>query len=234
MKTNNPFRAMVITLITALSLSCMAVFVKLLAHQVEISQVILFRFGSGLIYILGLALWTRLRDRKISFPPRAPFKFHFARAFFGVVSMFFFYSTFKFMPLVDSTLLMMTAPLFLPIFSWIIWRERTSWQVVLAIIFGFIGLVFILRPDSAVFHQGALWGLGGGAFAALAILSLKRATLDDPPMTILLCYFPLAVLMSGLVCLFSWMPLTWHLVLLLLGVGFFGTIYQEGLVRACQ
>lgn len=227
-------KALIFTAISALSLSIMAVFVKLALPETTTSMVILFRFSVGLLYVFLLGIFQRCRGDTLSLKAKAPFKIHLVRALTGVMAMMCFYSTFRFLSVTDGTLIMMTGPLFLPLFTFLIYRQRTHLQVIFGILLGFLGLILILRPDSGVFQPRALIGLAGGAFAALALMSLTRATRDDSPFTILIYYFPMAVILSGVFSIFNWEPLTEHVLELLLGVGFFGTIYQDCLVRASQ
>lgn len=120
----------------------------------------------------------------------------FLRAFFGTAATVLYVIALKYIPLINATLLFNTTPLFVPIFCFLILKVKVSWKVWIAILIGFIGILFIIRPTpSSLGRPGDLLGLGSGIFLALAFTMVKILTSTEPIKRINFYFFGIGTLL---------------------------------------
>lgn len=231
--TKNSKKAVVFTLLSAASMSIMALFVKLATPHTNNNMTVFFRFIISFLYIVIIMLVKKTQGQSL------PYKtnhvcLHLLRAFFSVTAMMMFYYSLRYISLVDGSLLLMTNALFIPILAFLIFHSKTNWAHWLAVIIGFIGVILVLKPNASIFNPASLIALGAGLTSSFAIITIRILSKYDPPYTSMLYYFPLAFIISGIISIFHWQTPNLHTLILLLCVGVFGTVYQEFLIRALQ
>ena len=227
-------KATLFSICAALSFSVMALFVKFAAPHTNNNMTIFFRFGVSFLYIAIILIFkTLLRNTK--FPIKTKhFKLHLLRALVSMAAMLLFYYSIAYINLIDANLLVMTCPLFVPIFAVLFFHEKTNWKSILAIIIAFIGIAFVIKPGHELFDPASLIALSAGIAVAIVILIMRVLSIYDHPHTCMFYYFSLAFLISGIISIFHWVTPDLHTMILLLLVGVFGTSYQEFLIRASQ
>lgn len=218
--------------IAAFSASIMVLFVKLAAPGTTNSMTIFFRFLVSFLYSVIIICHGRVIRRK-PFPLAVHrLWLHAVRAVFGLGSMLCLYYALRFIPLMDGTLLSMTNPLFIPLIALLLFGIKTKHKVVAAIVVGFLGVLLVIRPGYGMVNPHAIYALGSGVSAAFSIVLLRELAKHDKPQTIMFYYFLFALILSSIIAAFDWQMPNAHTLLLLLGVGIFGTFYQEFLIRA--
>jgi drug/metabolite transporter (DMT)-like permease len=227
-------KATIFGLGAALSFSIMALFVKFAAPHTNNNVIIFFRFGISFLYI-AIILICKTLMRNTKFPIKTKhFKMHLVRALVSMAAMLLFYYSIAYINLIDANLLVMTSPLFVPIFALFFFHEKTNWKSILAIIVAFIGIACVIKPGHELFNPASLIALASGIAVAITILTVRILSIHDHPHTCMFYYFSLAFLMGGIISIFHWETPDLHTVMLLLLVGVFGTSYQEFLIRASQ
>jgi len=132
-------------------------------------------FLTGAIVLLPL-----LCKRGISFLETHHFAYHCVRAFCGMCSTYFYIWSMSFIPLVNATLFLNIAPLFIPIFSIFLLHTKATLQDWLSILLGFIGVIIIIHPTADIFKQsGDFIGLASGISLALAYIYVKKLSQTD-------------------------------------------------------
>jgi drug/metabolite transporter (DMT)-like permease len=96
---------------------------------------------------------------------------------------------------------------------------------------GFLGVIAILKPGLDVFEPRAFYALLASVFMASASLVIREQAKRDSPYVCMFYYFFIAFVLSGIISIFEWSPLDSYIVFLLIGIGVFGTLYQEFLIR---
>lgn len=225
-------RAAMFCLATTFFLSIMTMFVKLASPSTTTGMTIFFRFSVSFIYILLILIYKALRGNPISLKPQKLW-LHILRATFGVGSMLCLYYSLRFIPLMDASLLAMTSPLFIPILAIVLLGVQTKPKVILSIIIGFLGIVLVIRPGLGIVDYRAIYALASGVCTAVVIILLREVAKRDKPQVIMFYYFLFAAIAGGLIATTSWKTLDMHTAMLLLGVGIFGSLYQDCVIRAC-
>jgi drug/metabolite transporter (DMT)-like permease len=141
----------------------------------------------------------------------------------GVIGLFVTFYAFKLMPMADTTALLFTSSLFIPLLGVIFLRESVGPYRWLAIVAGFVGVVFMANPTGEVYVLGIVTALGAAMLHATLQIILRYLGPYESPETISFYFFAIGILIAAL-------PMPWVAtrpsladVPLLLGVGLSGT-----------
>lgn len=206
-------------LLSALSFAIMSIFVKLIDQRVSLLPVL---FTPYLIGIVILSPWFKKHHAHFV---TAHLPWHLGRAICGLGSMGCFYYAVNRITLGNATTFYTTAPLFIPIIAWIVFRTWISHKKLLGLCIGFLGIFFILQPRASVFSWDSLIGLLSGIFGAGVWVCARKLSFFTPSTTIAWMYNLIAFTVLSIPTFISWQPITnpilWYY---LLGVGFFAAI----------
>lgn len=120
-----------------------------------------------------------------------------ARALIGTLASFCYTIAIHYIPIVNATLLFNTAPLFIPFLSMIFLKTEIKKSLWIAVLIGFIGIIAIIKPTSALFTQfGNLIGIASGISLAIAYLIMKQLTTTEPAVRIIFYYLGLGSLVQ--------------------------------------
>lgn len=147
-----------------------------------------------------------------------------ARAVFSVVGILAVYYALSTTPLATVTALNFTMPLFTTLLAVIILKERVDMAKWIAILFGFIGVIVIIRPGEATINEGALLVIAGSLLFAFTILIMKVLTRTDTIISITLIGVLLRAPLTLVPALFVWQWPTLHQLIWLAAMGFVGTM----------
>jgi drug/metabolite transporter (DMT)-like permease len=100
------------------------------------------------------------------------------RSLFLLLATLGFWGGLRYLPLAEASSVTFLAPTFVVLLSWPLLRERATRARQLASTVGFIGILILLRPGSAVMHPAALLLIGAALANALYQL-LTRKLLDE-------------------------------------------------------
>lgn len=198
------------------------------SHQFVPMPVMVF-FQSSVALLLSLPLILRQdipnmrRVLRTAFPGT-----HLVRTAASLgISYLLFYAVNK-IPLVNAVLLANTAPLFVPFLGFLFLRQTINHRLWPSLIIGFLGVALILHPDLRQFNIASLYALGAGACVATSMLLVRRAASKDAGITSAFYYFLFSTVISGVVAIIFWVPISMSVLLLLLaqGVLFFVTQYS--------
>ncbi len=97
-----------------------------------------------------------------------------------LVSYTTYYLAFPALPLAEAIALFFTSPIFVTVLAVAFLRERTTPQAWGAVIAGFIGVLIILQPGSALFEPAALLSLFSAASYALSMVLARKFGQAEP------------------------------------------------------
>lgn len=227
MSADNPVRGAVLVSSAALMFASMGGLIRLSSAHLPNEQVVFFRNLFGLLVLLPV-VWQR--GERIDLKTACP-GLHLVRSLFGLAAMYCFFYALSVLPLANAVLLNFTAPLFIPFVALLWLGERVSPRVWAAILIGFSGVLFILKPSVGLYVRGALVGLASGAFAAVAMVSLRKLSATEPALRVVVYYGVICTLLSLLPAVRAWQPVDLHLLAILAGAGVFATLGQYLLSR---
>ncbi len=92
-----------------------------------------------------------------------------------------FFFAITFIPIAEAASISQTAPLIIALLAWPMLGERTTLPRVVALLVGFVGVVIVIRPGTAVFHWASLFVLiSATCYGLYSILTRQIAAIDSP------------------------------------------------------
>ena len=207
-------------------MASMGAMVKLLGETMPNEMAVFARNLAGLLVLLPVLLTRRDFSLKTDC-----LHLHLLRSLAGLSAMYCFFYAIIHLPLADSMLLKMTAPLFMPIIA-IIWlSEGISQWTVLALLLGFAGVWVILGPAGEA-NWAMLVGIAGGFLAAVAKVSIRRLSRTEPNLRVVTYFALVGTIVSAVPAVFSWKTPAINGIWLMVAIGLVGTLGQLALTRA--
>lgn len=205
-------------------LAIMGALIKTVSEELSTEQIVFFRNLAGLIILIPLVLRQGTSLLKTSV-----WHWHLMRGLVGVTAMYCYFWAIGNMPLTEAFLVKLSSPLFMPLIAWLWLSEPSGKNSLLALIVGFTGVAFILRPGGdEAFTYVALVGLLGAFLAALAKVTIRKLSETREPSQRIVFYFGvIAATVSFPAALANWNPVPasyWGLLLLLGAVATFGQL----------
>jgi len=217
-----------LVLLAAASYACMGVLVKF-GKDIPDQQLVFMRNFVCLLLILP---WVMLPKPK---PLQTQvLTIHIFRAVAGLLNMYCFFFSIRYIILADAMLLNNTMPLFVPLVLLVWKRKKIPLKLIPGLIIGFAGVLFILHPGMTLFRPAALIALASGLFMSLSMAGIRELGKFEPIYRILFYYFAISSLVSAIPLFWAWRlhtPMTWFI---LLGIGIFAAVYQFFLTKGYQ
>ena len=219
-------RGFLLGLLAALMIAATGALVRA-ADAVPFQTITFIRFALALCSILP-AIWMR----RVSFS-LANLGKHIGRALFGLLSLYCYFYSLNYMPLVNALTFFNTAPLFIPLVILIWLKVAVPKSRFFAAFLGFIGIIIILRPFGGMIGWPNIVALAGGLFTAIVQVGVRELSKVESTETILFYYFILSTIISFFPMLYYWKPIEspmlWFLLFL---IGIFSLAYQYLLTRS--
>ncbi|WEN43276.1 Riboflavin transporter [Thauera sp. GDN1] len=216
-------------IVSCLLFACMGVCVKLASSVFSTGEIVFWRGLVSMLMMAGLAL---SRGIGLSTPH---WRMHLSRSISGSTALVCYFFAIGALPLATAVTLNYTSPLFLALLLALVMGERLNALASGAVLMGFAGVVLLLRPTLQPEQWlGAAVGLGSGALASLAYLSLRELGRKGEPEVRTVFWFSLMTTVIGL----AWSVFgELHLpdlrqLATLLGVGLFGGLAQLAMTRS--
>ena len=197
----------------------MNVFAKLLAERHSVIEIAFYRNLIALLpFLVMLGVFGK---RQITLIRAKPFLV-ILRAVLGAVSLMITFAAFSLMPMADTTVLLFTSSLFIPVLGMLILKESVGPWRWSAVLIGFLGVAIMAQPGGQVLPLGIGLALGAALLHATLQIVLRYLGRYERPETITFYFFLIGTVVSAL-------PLPWLAVMpsreeipWLLGVGLSG------------
>lgn len=155
----------------------------------------------------------------------------------GSISMFCNFYALAHLPVSDTLTLMNTAPIWVTLLSWLVFKQKPTLGVIVAVLTSVIGIVFIQQPHFQDGKFAILMALIGAVTTSIAMLGLSRLQSVDPRAIVV--HFSAVASVSTLTLLLltgpdhSFVPLqNTQAVILLVLIGAGGVLGQIGMTMA--
>lgn len=171
---------------------------KFLSQSIDPFEIVFYRNLIGFILIF----WSL---KKFSVPVDTS-KLHllFLRGFLGAVAMILFFYTIATIPLGEAVVLNKTSPFFVTIIAYYLMKESINLRIFIALLIGFLGIIFIMKPFGIEISFEHILGVLGGFFAATAYATIKKIKDIYDTRVIMLSFVAFGVLIPF--CLFLFTP----------------------------
>lgn len=158
-------------------------FVPFVSDKIGLGQFHFMRSALALICVFGLAVLSSQNLRLISWPAVM------LRTALLASSMALYFAVLSFLPVAIAGAGLFTSPIFVLLFSVLLFGLKPGWRRVLAVLTGSAGVWLVLRPDSLGFHPLQFLPVLAGAFYALSSIATKRLCADENPLALVAVYF---------------------------------------------
>ena len=216
-------------LIATFFFALMGTFVKLGGENFTSTELVFYRSSISLVIIILIMRWN-----KINYSSKY-IKLHLTRSAIGFISLLFFFYAINRLPLSTAISLNYTSPLFLGLLMPLILNRKIKRWLFLAVVIGFIGVFFILKPtfENHNYFAGFV-GLISGLGAAMAYLYVTQlGQLKEPDLRTIFYFTLVSTFCSGFIMLFSEVNnIKFEYVLTLIGLGISATIAQIAITKA--
>ena len=204
--------------------------VKLLGDTYSSEQLVWARTLSHLIFVL--ALFGPARGVGI-FRTRQPIA-QFLRSCLLLASTTMFFFAVHFVPLAEAAAIGFVAPFIVSLLAVPILGEKLSLPRVVAILFGFAGVLVVIRPGSDVFQWQAIFILGSASCYALYQVITRRVAGSDAPETSVVYSALVGAAIMSMVVPFRWQATPTELrdIVLLSSLGVLGGLGHYCVARA--
>ncbi len=155
-------------LIASFLFAIMGACAKILSEHMSSIEVVFFRNLFGVL-IIGYSIYKTPMVHSGGKPMLL-----FFRGLMGFLALSAVFYNIAHIPLADAMTFSKTAPIFVAILAWLLFKEKLSTLSSIAIFVGFIGIVLIMQPSTPTLSKTDLLGIFSGLGAALAYTSIKE------------------------------------------------------------
>ena len=193
---------------------------KFLSQEIHFLQVVWGRyFFMALFSILIASLFFR---KHLRFPKGI--KIQVLRSLFLFLSTIFFFYAISIISLAEALTLAFISPIIATILSFFILKESVGPRRWIAVIMGFIGVLFVIRPGFAEVNMATVGAVCAGVCYAFYIISTRKlSSIDSPLMTLIFTGLSGAIVIS-LIVPFYWSSLNFNGWLILISLAAIGTL----------
>ena len=173
------------------------------------------------IFTLFLSVAESYRKKNNNFFISKNFKLQITRSILSIIESGCFVLSFKYLTLADAHSIASLTPVIVVALSAIILRENVNLKTWIAIFFGFLGVLIIMRPGLSIFDPKSLIPLVAAFFLSLYQIATKKASQYDSNETSLFYTSLLGIFIMLFFSIFNWNPLFNNSYILFLGIGLF-------------
>lgn len=196
---------------------------KYLSTEHSVIEIAFYRnVVACLPFLLAASLFRR---RKILVMETKP-NLVITRAVIGSLSLVLTFAAFSLMPMAETSVLLFTASLFLPVLGVLMLREQVGPYRWSAVIIGFVGIAIMANPGGAVNVAGLSVALSAALLQAIMATILRHLGSYERPETVAFYFFAVGTLLTGLAMPFVAQPFDPAELPLWLGVGLSGAAAQ--------
>ncbi|MFT5259193.1 MAG: drug/metabolite transporter (DMT)-like permease [Saprospiraceae bacterium] len=208
-------------------LACMHSLVRYISGELNPLLVVFFRNLFGFILIVPLVYRAGLSELKTSYP-----KLTLLRSVSGIIAMVTWFYGLAMVPTAEATALSFTAAIFTALAAFIFLQERMRVRRWVAIGFGLVGVLIVLRPTTENFSPYMLLILVSCVFWGLSVTMVKFLTRTDSTLSIVAWMTLLLTLFSLPLAIMHWQLPTLEQLLILMCMGVLGSLGHLGMAKA--
>ena len=174
MKENN-FLAITYIMLGMTAFALQDTVIRLLAVDISILQVM---FARSVVALILLTLFLKITKKEIILKTEFP-KLSIFRTVMFILAFVFYYIGLHYLTFAEATALFFTAPFFITIFSGIFLKEKIGlirWAI---IVYGFIGVLFIVSPDINSFNVYMIYPILCAAGYSANMIIIKYTSEKD-------------------------------------------------------
>jgi len=216
-------------LMWAFSFSTAMAFAKTLSPDVNSLVILFMRYFFGLIFFSPFVVSVGIKGFITSRP-----LLHITRVVCVGIAMACTYYAYRNLPLALATSIGMTGPLFTTVLSMALLKDSISLPKWALILFGYLGVIVMVRPDAMPVGMGVWVELLANLFAAFSIICVKLLSRTESTITIMLYANTVTTFIAGILALSVWETPSSYDLMALGAIGAVGVFSQFCSVTALR
>ncbi len=206
--------------------SLMTLCVKNIDERIPIYELVFFRSLLSLMITLSIINLKNINPLGNNKP------LLILRGVLGTLALICIFHAIRNMPLSISTVIQYTYPIFISIFAGIFIKEKITFNIVFALIFGWLGILIILNPTQLSIINIEIENISvsiaflGSIFTSLAYITVRKLSFSEN-IYVIIEYFPLVSLITLLpIVLINWITPNLNELIWIVGIGLFTQLGQ--------
>lgn len=199
-RKNRPIAGALYILCSGFMFAVMGALVRTASSSLPNEMIVFFRNFFALLFVIPVVI---MRNGLPEIRTKRPL-LHLLRTGAGLMAMYCYFFSLAHMKLAEAVLLSYTTPLFIPLIALAWLRESVPRTVRFAIIIGFVGVIFILKPSPGIFQSVSIIALMAGMASSFAMVTIRRMSITEPPGRIVFYYSLLSTVVSAVPLCWAW------------------------------
>jgi len=213
-------RAILLNISAWLLLPFMDGIAKYLSAEIHFMQVVWGRYF--FMALISLSITYFFFNKNLKWPNNI--KIQLVRSLFLFLSTVLFFYAISIISLAEALTLMFINPMIVTLLAAIILKEQVGIKRWSAVIAGFVGVLFIVRPGFNEINLATITALGCGICYAFYIVSTRKLSNQDNPFLTLIFTALSGSIIISLIVPFYWSWLTITQLILLVSLALIGTL----------
>lgn len=217
MKITNTYIGIIFAILAYFSFSLLDAIQKTAVIYHSIFQILFLKY----FFTLFLSLSESIRKKNKLFYKSGNVKLQLLRSILSIIESGCFVLSFRYLTLADAHSIGSLTPIIVVALSAIILREKVNLKTWVAIFFGFLGVLIIMRPGLSIFDEKSLIPLFAAFFLGLYQIVTRKVSDFDSSETSLFYTSLLGIFIMSFLIFFFWYPMQSFSYILFLGLGIF-------------
>jgi len=193
---------------------------KHLSTEIHFMQVVWGRYF--FMALISLSITYFFFNKNLKWPNNI--KIQLIRSLFLFLSTILFFYAISVISLAEALTLAFVSPMIVTLLSAIILKEQVGLRRWSAVVIGFIGVLFVVRPGFNEINLATITALGCGICYAFYIISTRKLSNQDNPLLTLIFTGLSGSIVISLIVPFYWSWLTITQLILLISLALIGTL----------
>ena len=195
-------KSIILILITILLFSMMDVIAKILVQTYPTDQIIWARYMSQTV--VSIIVLSPIMNKVLV---TKYFKLQLLRSTFLFFATYFFFTSLKYLQLVQVSAIFQIAPIFVTILSAIVLKEYVDIRRWAGVIIGMLGAILIIRPGSELFSINIVLPAIAAFCYASYVISTRYLSQEEPATTNFLYSSLIGSILASILVIPSWIPI---------------------------
>ena len=193
---------------------------KFLSQEIHFLQVVWGRYF--FMAVFSILITSLFFKKNLIFPKLI--KIQILRSSFLFLSTIFFFYAISIISMAEAITLSFISPIIATILSFVILKEKVGPRRWIAVLAGFVGVLFVIRPGFNEINLASIAAVGAGICYAFYLISTRKlSATDNPFMTLIFTGFTGCIVIS-LIVPFFWTSLSLSQWVLLISLAAIGTM----------
>ena len=193
---------------------------KYLSQEIHFLQVVWGRYF--FMAVFSILITSLFFKKNLIFPKLI--KIQILRSSFLFLSTIFFFYAISVISMAEAITLSFISPIIATILSFVILKEKVGPRRWIAVLAGFVGVLFVIRPGFNEINLASIAAVGAGICYAFYLISTRKlSATDNPLMTLIFTGFTGCIVIS-LIVPFFWTSLSLSQWVLLISLAAIGTM----------